>query len=101
MSYKTISSLFIASLMLGGCQSTGANTSLQSASLYGASDAQLHSRMQTTCMFTQEKMNGGSYDERWPKCECYATQTLKAISTSKKMICETMTYLMKAQKTKP
>ena len=65
--------------MLGACQSTQTDTSLQ-----GASDAQLHARMQTTCMATQEKLTGGTYDTLWPACECYATTTLKALDTAEK-----------------
>ena len=53
-------------------------------SLQSASDSQLHSRMQTTCIATQEKLAAVSYDKIWPGCECYATRTLKALDTTEK-----------------
>lgn len=70
---------------LASCQTTATDTSLQ-----GASDAQLHARMQTTCMSTQtsmstqEKLTSGTYEQLWPACECYATTTLKALDTPEK-----------------
>ncbi|MBY0612243.1 MAG: hypothetical protein K2P80_08660 [Beijerinckiaceae bacterium] len=53
-------------------------------SLRDASDSQLHSRMQTTCIATQEKLASVSYDKIWPGCECYATRTIKALDAGEK-----------------
>ncbi len=66
-------------LMLSACQSTETDTSM-----LGANEAQLHARMQTTCMATQEKLTGGTYDTLWPACECYATTTLKTLDAAEK-----------------
>lgn len=53
-------------------------------SLQDASDSQLHSRIQTTCIATQERLASVSYDKIWPGCECYATRTLKALDVAEK-----------------
>ena len=70
-------------VLLVGCQQAqppqSANLSLQ-----GASDSQLHSRIQTTCIATQEKLASVSYDKIWPGCECYATRTMKALDVAEK-----------------
>ncbi len=73
-------SLLFVVTVLAACQTTEApDTTLQ-----GASDSQLHARMQTTCMATQEKLGGGSYDQRWPGCECYASRTIVALDAGEK-----------------
>ncbi len=73
-------SLLFVAVALVACQSTETpDTTLQ-----GASDSQLHARMQTTCMATQAKLGGGGYDQRWPGCECYATRTIVALDAGEK-----------------
>jgi hypothetical protein len=68
-------------VLLTACQAPPSGPDL---SLQDASDAQLHSRIQTTCMGTQGKLTGGSYDALWQPCECYATKTLKALDKPEK-----------------
>ena len=64
-------------LGLAGCQQTQAPQA-PDLSLQDASDSQLHSRIQTTCIATQEKLAAVSYDAIWPSCECYASRTSAA-----------------------
>ena len=82
------SPLLLASVLgvvfLTACQQQAQPTAQADVSLQDASDSQLHSRMQTTCIATQEKLAAVSYDDIWPRCECYATRTLKALDVTEK-----------------
>jgi len=70
-------------LLLSACQNQQP-TAVVDTSLKEASDSQLHSRIQSTCIGTQEHLAAISYDEIWPRCECYATRTMKALSKPEK-----------------
>ena len=70
-------------LGLAGCQQTQAPQA-PDLSLQDASDSQLHSRIQTTCIATQEKLAAVSYDAIWPSCECYASRTMRLLDVAEK-----------------
>ena len=76
----------VSILLLAACQQQAQPTAEADISLHDASDSQLHSRMQTTCVATQEKLAAVSYDDIWPRCECYATRTLKVLDSAEKNV---------------